>query len=419
MNALFAVFDGRVPHAADFVTYWHEKARARIAGGATRRAGLLATQNIRGGPNRLVLRRVKETGDIFLARSDDPWVLSGAAVHISFVGQDNGSDAERELDGRSETSINPNLTSGVDLTKARQLPANTGIAFQGVTLGGPFDLTADLAGSLLAQPNPDGRSNRDVVRPVINGQDITGRSRNAWAIDFGASMPMSEAALYEAPFEYARAHVQPFRAGSRRAAYAERWWLPMEARPGMRRALARLERYIATPITSKHRLFVWVDVHTLPLVPVTAIARDDDYTFGILQSRVHETWALAMGTQLEARAARYTPTTCFETFPFPPDPTLEQRARVGEAARHLVDLRDGWLNPRDLAPEELEARTLTNLYNNRPTWLDDAHSELDNLVTGTYGWASAISARDVLSELLRLNLRIGEYGISLEYREGI
>ena len=104
-------------------------------------------------------------------------------------------------------------------------------------------------------------------------------------------------------------------------------------------------------------------------------ARDDDYTFGVLHSRVHELWARATGTQLREVESgfRYTPTTCFETFPFP-DPTPEQRERVGEAARRLVELRDGWLNPPGLDPADLEKRTLTNLYNQRPTWLANAHA---------------------------------------------
>ena len=120
VDTLFRVFDGRVPREADFVTYWHEKARAQIERGAVRRAGLLATQGIRGGANRKVLERIKETGDIFFARSDDPWILSGATVHISFVGQDDGADADRELDGQPTSSINPNLTTGIDLSRARR-----------------------------------------------------------------------------------------------------------------------------------------------------------------------------------------------------------------------------------------------------------------------------------------------------------
>ncbi len=405
VDALFDVFEDRVPHAADLVCYWHEKARAQVEDSATRRAGLLATQNIRGGPNQRVIRRIKQSGDIFFARADDPWVLAGANVHISFIGQDDGAEADRELDGVRVTSINPDLTAGLDLTMALRLNENLGIAFQGVTLGGPFDIPENEARRLLAQPNPDGRSNSDVIRPALNAQDITSRPRGVWAIDFGPSMSESEAALYEGPFEYALAHVRPFRIASRRRSYAERWWLPMEARPGLRRALRGLDRFIATPITAKHRIFVWVDTRTLPLVPVTAIARDDDYTFGVLQSRVHEVWARATGTQLREVESgfRYTPTTCFETFPFP-DPTPEQRERVGEAARRLVELRDGWLNPPGLDPADLAKRTLTNLYNQRPTWLANAHADLDAAVSAAYGWPTHLGDTVVLNSLLDLNL---------------
>jgi len=405
VEELFGIFEGRVAHGADFVCYWHEKARAEVVAGRTKRAGLLATQNIRGGPNQLTLRRIKETGDIFFARSDDKWVLSGAAVHISFVAQDNGADGERELNGVRVSSINADLTTGLDLTHARQLSENLGLAFQGVTLGGPFDISSGVAERFLAMPNPDARSNADVVRPILNAQDITSRTRDAWAIDFGLDMPESEAALYEGPFEYAQEHVRSLRMSSRRKAYSERWWLPMEARPGLRKAVAELRRFIVTPITSKHRLFVWADRSTLPMVSVTAIARDDDYSFGVLQSRIHELWARATGTQLREVESgfRYTPSTTFETFPFP-DPTEAQRERVGEAARRLVELRDGWLNPPGLDPAELEKRTLTNLYNQRPTWLSHAHAALDSAVFAAYGWPADLPDTEILERLLALNL---------------
>ena len=78
---------------------------------------------------------------------------------------------------------------------------------------------------------------------------------------------------------------------------------------------------------------MWLSGEVLPTNTVSVCARDDDYTFGVLHSRVHEAWALAQGTQLETRP-RYTPTTCFETFPFP-HPTEAQRKAVAEAAREL------------------------------------------------------------------------------------
>ena len=112
----------------------------------------------------------------------------------------------------------------------------------GDTKGGPFDIPEGLAKQLLAQPNPDGRSNEDVVRPWINGSDITGRRRNMWIIDFPPGTTLEEAALYEAPFEYVLENVKPFRTRSKREAYARNWWLHMEPRPGMRAAIHGLDR---------------------------------------------------------------------------------------------------------------------------------------------------------------------------------
>jgi hypothetical protein len=170
----------------------------------------------------------------------------------------------------------------------------------------------------------------------------------------------------------------------------------------MRRAVSGLARYIATPITAKFRLFVWLPGSTLPDHQLIVFARHDDYTFGLLHSRVHELWSLAQGTQLETRP-RYTPTSTFETFPFP-QPTDEQRERVGEAARRLVELRDGWLSPPGLDPADLEKRTLTNLYNQRPTWLDHTHAALDAAVFAAYGWPADLADAEILERLLALNL---------------
>jgi hypothetical protein len=116
---------------------------------------------------------------------------------------------------------------------------------------GPFDIPADLAHSLIAAPNPDGRSNRDVVRPWVNGLDLTRRNRNMWIVDFGLDMPEQEAALYEAPFEYVRRVVLPVRTTNAAACCRDRWWIHHNARPEMRRALAGLGRFLATPNLTK------------------------------------------------------------------------------------------------------------------------------------------------------------------------
>jgi len=141
-----------------------------------------------------------------------------------------------------------------------------------------------------------------------------------------------------------------------------------------------------------------------------APSRDDDYFFGVLHSRLHELWALAQGTQLREKASgfRYTPTTCFETFPFP-RPTPAQEATIAAAAFTLNELRETWLNPapvdgHKLTDSELKKRTLTKLYNTRPAWLETAHRTLDEAVFDAYGWPHDLADQEVLELLLALNL---------------
>jgi len=400
VESLYKVYGSRLPGMSDLCAYWHEKARAQIQAGKLKRAGLLATQGIRGGRGGRVLEKINESGAIFFAYADEPWVLSGAAVHISFIGQDDGSEKVRTLDGKVVASVNSDLTTGADLRSARSLSENKGIAFIPDVKGGPFDIDEFTALRLLRAPNPDGRANADVVRPWVNGLDVTRRPRHMWIIDFGVDLTESEAALYEAPFEYVREHVRPERAVSRTTELD--WWI--HERPGhsMRAALAGLSRYIATPETSKHRLFVWLPSGTLADHALVVFASEDDYLFGVLQSRIHERWSLAVGTQLETRP-RYTPTTCLEKFPFP-QPTHDQRNAIAKVARDLDHLRNGWLNPPGLLAAELQARTLTNLYNERPAWLANLHEDLDEAVIEAYGWPADLDDDSILGRLLKLNL---------------
>jgi hypothetical protein len=223
-----------------------------------------------------------------------------------------------------------------------------------------------------------------------------------WIIDFGVDMPEGEAALYEAPFQHVLQHVKPMRDKNRRAAYRERWCIHAEPRPAMRRALSGLERFLATPSVAKHRLFVWMNPEVLADHQLFAFARDDDYFMGVLQSRFHETWALRLGTSLEDRP-RYTPTSTFETFPFPKATPVLHEA-ITAAARELDSLRAGWLMPEGATAAELKKRTLTNLYNERPAWLTNAHEALVAAVAAAYRWPADIAEDDALARLLALNL---------------
>jgi type II restriction/modification system DNA methylase subunit YeeA len=411
-DAVRQLYSERLPGGVDLCCYWFEKARTMIEADRLQRAGLLATQGIRGGANRTVLERIKETGGIFWAQSDRTWILDGAAVHVSMVGFDNRTEASRILDGGPVRDVNANLSGATDFTVARALVENHGISFVGASPKGAFEITATTAHEMLpAAGNPDGRPNSDVLRPLAAAVDLTQRKRGLWTIDFGL-MPLEDAAQYERPFEHLKERVYPVRSRNRRAVYAQRWWQYAEARPGMRTALAELSRFIATPRHSKHRLMVWVNSCALANDSTIVFAREDDYFYGVLHSRVHELWARRQGTQVrEAESGfRYTPTTCFETFafPWPPgkEPVDDPRVQaIAAAAKDLVEKRDRWLNPEGTSEDELKKRTLTNLYNQRPTWLDLAHKRLDEAVLDAYAWPHDLTDDQILERLLALNLQ--------------
>lgn len=445
---LFLLYKGKIPGGSDLVCYWFEKARNHISHSKAERAGFIATNSIRGGANRHVLKRIKISGDIFLAWSDKPWILDGAAVRVSIVGFDNGYETDKRLDGNIVSTINPDLTSTVDVTPAVTLKENAELCFRCDEQGGPFDIDAQLAQKMIRDINNSGLPNSDVVRPYTNALDITRRPREMWIIDFGVDASIEEASKYEMPFEYVLRSVKPIRDKSRAKKQREMWWLHRRPGPDMRKAISKLERYIATPMVSKHRLFVWFDGDVISAHMNYAIARDDDYFLGVLHARPHELWALRQGTSL-GPTPRYTPTSTFETFPFPWSPGYESSededyhvAEISHWARELVGWRDTWLNPPpppsnvvDIAYQKmLKSRTLTNLYNGlvyyRETkaqgqlWdsdqfakvtrksvtrsqvqeLDDIHRALDKAVLDAYGWPHDLTDEQILEHLLALNL---------------
>ena len=203
----------------------------------------------------------------------------------------------------------------------------------------------------------------------------------------------------------------------------------------MRNAIRDFPRFLATPQISKWRLFCWMHPTQIPENTCLVFARDDDTTFGILHSKFHELWSLRMCTWMGVgNDPRYTPTTCFETFPFPEgltpnipaaDYASDPRAiAIAKAAARLNELRENWLNPPDLVmrvPEVvsgypdrilpvddkaaaiLKNRTLTKLYNERPAWLDMAHKELDAAVAAAYGWPADLAGDQILERLFALN----------------
>lgn len=238
VERLFAAFAGRVPAEADLVAYWFAKAWERMRDGRLKRAGLVATQAIRRGASRKVLDRIVQTATIYNASSDEPWVLEGAAVRVCF-----GIDVNTQshLNGQVVPKIHSDLSSGAtNLTSALRLQENLGVCFQGPVKVGAFDIPGALAREWLLMPqNPNGRSNADVVRPWMNGRDLTGRPLDRWIVDFG-EMTEREAAFYQAPFEYIKLKVKPFRDSNNRERRRRLWWQHGETVPGLRSKMAGL-----------------------------------------------------------------------------------------------------------------------------------------------------------------------------------
>ncbi|MEL6407147.1 MAG: DNA methyltransferase [Chloroflexota bacterium] len=441
LTDLHKLFKNRIAGSADLVTYWFELARKAIKNEQVKRVGLLSTNSIRGGSNREVLESVKETGDIFFAWSDREWTLEGANVRVSMIGFDDGTENERILDDEIVGKINSDLTASVDITSAKQLTENENISFKGVDKSGKFDISASLANEMISA----NQQNEEVVRIWFNGRDMSTRPRNMWIIDFD-EMDEKDARQFKEPMTYVEKNIKPKRLKNNEKRQREYWWQFARPRPAMREAVKPLERFIVTTRHSKYRNFVWLDHSKVPDSALVVIARDDDYFFGVLQSKFHELWGLKMGTEL-GPTPRYTPTTTFETFPFPwvpgaEDTSSEAYQRVSVAAKQLHVERDAWLNPNTpkadgvdadtqkgvptgrVSAKELKKRTLTNLYNalavfrgedsmkthasagNFAPRLAELHRELDEAVCDAYGWDYGVLEDEeaILRGLLDLNL---------------
>ncbi len=357
-----------------------------------------------------------------------------------------------KLNGLEVERINANLTAGTDLSAAAKLRENRGRSMLGIQKSGPLDVDGETARRWLQLPtNPNGRPNSDILRPYWNGDDLTGRPRDVWFIDLPRQLSEADASLFETPFGYLLEVPYDLRIATPKTLKCEQqhardrhaqlyWWEPYWPRPEMRRAIEVQPRFMVTPETSEHRLFVWMSNPTLLDKRLIVVPRADDTTFGILHSSFHELWASGMGNRMgKGSQRRYNNQTTFETFPFPEGLTPDLPASayaddprangIAAAAADLNEKRERWLNPEDVVdrvPEvvpgypdrilpkdeasakELRKRTLTNLYNARPAWLDHAHRALDEAVADAYGWgddwrAGRLDDDEILARLFRLN----------------
>lgn len=414
-----------VPDSADFVMYWWHRAAREVAEGRTIRAGLITTNTITQSQNRVLLDQAAERGArVMWAVADHPWIdeSDSAAVRVALtvIAREPASATLVEVDDEAEVvreveveRLNADLTAHADVAAASRvaLEASRGLGSRGFQLiGAGFILDPEEAERLLAS---DPR-HAEIIKRYRNGRDLTSRPRGVYLIDF-ALLDEEEAREYPVLYDIVRTRVKPGRDANNRKAYRDYWWRFGEPRRELRTALAGLPRYIATPETSKHRFFTFLEEDIAPDNRLVCIGSDDAFHLGVLSSSIHITWALGAGGRLEDRPV-YNKTTCFDPFPFPtPSPAL--RARIADLADRLDQHRKDAL-ARD------ERVTLTGMYNVveklrtgealTPTErrvhevaacgvVLDLHNELDALVAEAYGWPWPLEREEILDRLVRLH----------------
>jgi hypothetical protein len=307
------------------------------------------------------------------------------------------------LDGADVPGITPALrVEGADVTQAARLAANRGHAFQGpIPVGEGFVLSTEEAMSLRQRGEADYSS---VVRPYLIGEDIAEDPRQEprrYVIDF-AAMPLEEASRYPAALAIVRERVKPGRDKNQRRARRERWWRFGEAAVGMRKATAPLGRYIAGLAQGKRIFFCWCSADVCPSNLTNVFAFDDDYALGVLTSVIHGEWARAHSSTLRVDV-RYTPTSAFETFPWPARGN-PRREEIGSFAATIVARRLAICSDRSFGLTALYNEVDDGAYSD----LADLHGALDRAVAVAYGWpaSAADDPDDSNARLLELNRAI-------------
>nr|WP_226989210.1 DNA methyltransferase [Desulfuromonas sp. TF] len=429
-----------VPDSSDFVMYWWHHAAGLVRQGRVRRFGFITTNSLTQVFNRNVVQNhlaAKQPLSLAFAIPDHPWVDSadGAAVRIAMtvgrlavnVGDDEGvlTTLTAESEGGSEGvavelatrrgTLHSDLKLGANVAGAGTLRSNADIGNRGIqTIGTGFVITPDAAQRLGFGRIPGLEAH---IRPYLNGRDLTSTPRGVLVIDlFGLGVEEVRSRFPEV-YQWVHERVKPERDYNARQSYRENWWLLGENQPRMRESLFGLNRFIATVLTAKHRVFSFLDVSVLPDQTLVCFASEDPYHLGVLSSRIHITWALAAGGRLGVgNDPRYNKSRCFETFPFPACEE-EQKFQI----RTLGETLDAHRKRQKSFYPDL---TMTGIYNvleklrtgetlsskereihekGLVSVLKQLHDDLDAAVFAAYGWPATLSDEEILERLVTLN----------------
>jgi len=410
VDQLFERYPGN--RAADYVTYWFARALSVLR--PRERAGYVCTNSVAQNESReaSIDRVLAAGGTLTDAWHSYPWP-GDAAVHIAIV---NWVMAPWEgvltLDGREVASVSPSLTATTDVTRARRLTRNKRLCFMGVTPGNKgFVLNAEQREEILAA---DPKSEA-VIPPFLVGRDVNREIEQRptrWIIDFG-TMGKEEAEHFTGAFRYVQRYVYPVRSRNPREANFKNWWQFWRAAPNLRTAIEARTEVLVIPRVSPHLIVSTQPTGTCFDGQLIVVALPDPYHFGVLQSRTHGIWAWARGSTLKGDL-RYTNTTIFETFPFPPltdggyapraRPASPEADRVATTAQAFDRFRRDACRARGLG--------LTKLHNEleagHTSELRGAYEAMCDAVDIAYGFPEGTwrNTDETLAHLLELNLRI-------------
>lgn len=305
----------KVSGSADLSAYFLLRCSTLI--GPRSAIGLIATNSISQGDSREVgLAQILKWPNfsVHSATTSVPWPGHAAVfvtlIHI-FRGVWSGSVS---LNGRRVSNISSFLDDQ-QVEIVHRLVANAGISHMGTNVfGAGFRIPANDAKKLIKD---DGRM-KNVLKPFLNGIDINtspSHTPPAWVIDFG-DMPLDVARTYRHCYEIVKERVLPTRSKSNRKPYREKWWIFAERQANLYKAIASKKRCIAIALTSNTLAFTFVTTDQIFSNATIVIAWDDYAHFAVLQSDIHLCWARKYGSTMKGDS-RYTPTDCFQTFPFP------------------------------------------------------------------------------------------------------
>ncbi|MCD2191372.1 DNA methyltransferase [Actinomycetospora soli] len=395
----------------DYSAYWFRRAQDHLPEG--HRAGLVSTNTLRENKHRRAsLDYLVEHGSVITdAVSSQRWP-GEAKVHVSITNWIKNPKQPPSifiLDGAPVDGITTQLRAGTEGTQEpATLGANRNRSFIGCQPSGDGFIVSDEVAARL-QAAGEGA----VVRRYLTTDDITDSVSSLprrWIIDFG-TMPLEQAMATPKALAIVRRDVRPEREENPTRHFLRLWWQFAWPRPRMRAAIAGRSRYITATLTGKRLLLTWADSAWCPSNLVGVFAFDDDYSMGVLSSRVHGAWAWSWSSTFKADL-RYTPSSVFNSFPWPPSPTPDQRAAVAGASAALLARRGEIVVERGIG--------LTELYNqvDDGAWADLAalHLTLDRAVAACYGWPPEIAQDDeeLVQRTRKLNAAIGRGDIAYE-----